>query len=152
MDECVRLRHQLEEVIRSKDTFADPQELKIIEEKFQQRDAMITQMQQQNAELQDALQKKDEENRQLAELVQDMERRMKKAQASSKGNARLKKEVRDKEKDMHKMRKDLIDLKSQNETLQVQVKELKANTARQAQRPVPAQIAQPKNSEASNQA
>jgi hypothetical protein len=35
MDECARLRHQLEEVIRSKDTFADPQELKIIEEKFQ---------------------------------------------------------------------------------------------------------------------
>ena len=56
--------------------------------------------------------KKDDENRQLAELVQDMERRMKKAQASSKGNARLKKEVRDKEKDLHKMRKDMIDLKS----------------------------------------
>ena len=35
MEECARLRHQLEEVIRSKDTFADPQELKIIEEKFQ---------------------------------------------------------------------------------------------------------------------
>ena len=34
-EECVRLRHLLEEVIRSKDTFADPQELKIIEEKFQ---------------------------------------------------------------------------------------------------------------------
>ena len=37
---------------------------------------------------------------------------MKKALASSKGNARLKKEVRDKEKDLHKMRKDMIDLKS----------------------------------------
>ena len=35
MEECARLRHQLEEVIKSKDTFADPQELKIIEEKFQ---------------------------------------------------------------------------------------------------------------------
>jgi hypothetical protein len=34
MDECTRLRHQLEEVIKSKDTFADPEELKIIEEKF----------------------------------------------------------------------------------------------------------------------
>jgi len=34
MEECARLRHQLEEVIKSKDTFADPQELKIIEEKF----------------------------------------------------------------------------------------------------------------------
>lgn len=34
IDECTRLRHQLEEVIKSKDTFADPEELKIIEEKF----------------------------------------------------------------------------------------------------------------------
>jgi hypothetical protein len=34
MDECSRLRAQLEEVIRSKDTFADPEELKIIEDKF----------------------------------------------------------------------------------------------------------------------
>jgi hypothetical protein len=34
VDECARLRHQLEEVIKSKDTFADPQELKIIEQKF----------------------------------------------------------------------------------------------------------------------
>lgn len=38
MDECTRLRHQLEEVIKSKDTFADPEELKIIEEKFQSQD------------------------------------------------------------------------------------------------------------------
>ena len=35
MEECARLRHQLEEVIKSKDTFADPQEIKMIEEKFQ---------------------------------------------------------------------------------------------------------------------
>jgi hypothetical protein len=34
MDECVRLRNSLEEVIKSKDTFADPQELRIIEQKF----------------------------------------------------------------------------------------------------------------------
>lgn len=35
IDECARLRQQLEEVIRSKDTFADPQEVRIIEERFQ---------------------------------------------------------------------------------------------------------------------
>jgi len=45
VDECSRLRLQLEEVIRSKDTFADPEELKIIEEKFQQKDLLINQMQ-----------------------------------------------------------------------------------------------------------
>ena len=69
VDECARLRHQLEEVIKSKDTFADPQELKLIEQKFQQRDIVISQMQTENANISLALNKKDEENRQLAELV-----------------------------------------------------------------------------------
>ena len=31
MDECSRLRQQLEDVIKSKDTFADPEELRLIE-------------------------------------------------------------------------------------------------------------------------
>ena len=82
-------------------------------------------MQQENSELSLALQKKDEENRQLAELVQDMERRMKKAQASSKTNLRFKKDVRDKEREAHKMRKDIIDLKAQNDDLSSQVREYK---------------------------
>jgi hypothetical protein len=36
MDETTRMKLQLEEVMRSKDTFADPEELKVIEERFQQ--------------------------------------------------------------------------------------------------------------------
>lgn len=51
MQECARLRIQLEEVIKSKDTFADPQELKMIEEKFKQRDALILQLQADNTQL-----------------------------------------------------------------------------------------------------
>ena len=43
MDECVRLRSELEQVIKSKDTFADPQELKIIEGKFKQKDQLTFQ-------------------------------------------------------------------------------------------------------------
>lgn len=74
-------------------------------------------MQAENQEISVGLQKKNEENRQLAELVQDMERRMKKAQAASKTNQRFKKEFRDKEKESHKMRKDIIDLRSQNDDL-----------------------------------
>ena len=34
IDECQRLRTKLEDIIQSKDTFADPQELQIIQEKF----------------------------------------------------------------------------------------------------------------------
>ena len=34
MDECVRLRHVLEEVVRSRDPLADPEEVARIEEQF----------------------------------------------------------------------------------------------------------------------
>jgi len=43
-----------------------------------------------------------------------MERRMKKAQASSKGNQRFKREIKEKEKEAHKLRKEIIDLKHNN--------------------------------------
>jgi len=124
-DECARLRHQLEEVIKSKDTFADPQELKLIEQKFQQRDIVISQMQTENANISQALNKKDEENRQLAELVQEMERRMKKAIAAKKEGSKFKKETSEKEKEISRLRKEVIDLKHANTGLNAQIKELK---------------------------
>lgn len=52
---------------------------------------------------------------------------MKKAQAASKSNQRFKRECRDKEKDAHKLRKDLIDLKAQNEELKNIAKDAKNN-------------------------
>ena len=86
--------------MKSKDTFADPRELKIIKEEFRQRDTIIAQLQRQNQDLMAGLQKKDEECRQLAELVGDMERRMKKAQSNSKAGAQHKKDLKVKERDL----------------------------------------------------
>ena len=59
---------------------------------------------------------------------------MKKAQAASKSNQRFKKDCRDKEKEAHKMRKDLIDLKAQNEGLKGIVKDVKANNKQDLRR------------------
>ena len=78
VDECTRLRHQLEEVIKSKDTFADPTEIRLIEEKFQQQEMVIAQMRKENSELAMAYAKKEEENGQMRELVAEMDRREKK--------------------------------------------------------------------------
>ena len=50
---------------------------------------------------------------------------MKKAQAASKSNQRFKRDCRDKEKEAHKMRKDMIDLKAQNEELKALAKDAK---------------------------
>ena len=65
IDECARLRQQLEEVIRSKDTFADPQEVRIIEERFQQQDILISNLRNESNELAVALNMRDDEIRQL---------------------------------------------------------------------------------------
>ena len=125
MEECARLRHQLEEVIKSKDTFADPQELKIIEDKFQQRDHLINSMQAEKGEILGNLQKKDEEIMKLAELFQETERRLKKAQASNKLNVKFKKDAKDKERDLAKLRKEVLDLKHQNVGLITSMKDMK---------------------------
>lgn len=78
MDECTRLRHNLEEVIKSKDTFADPEEMKMIEERFQQQDIMIQSLKNENSELAMAYSRKEDENRQLREAFENFERKQKK--------------------------------------------------------------------------
>ena len=125
MDECSRLRNQLEEVIRSKDTFADPDELKIIEEKFAQKDIIINQMRQTQDELVVALNTKDDENRKLAELMQEMERRLKKAQQTSKANSKFRKEYKEKEKESSKLRKELMEIRLMSNNQAQQIQELK---------------------------
>jgi predicted nuclease with TOPRIM domain len=60
-------------VIKSKDAFADPDELKAIETKFAQQEAMINQLRGENTELAHAYQKKDEENKQLRDIFADIQ-------------------------------------------------------------------------------
>lgn len=112
----------------------------MIEQKFHQQDAVIQQMQSDNTQLSLGLQKKDEENRQLAELVKDVEKRMKKAIAASKTNLKYKKEAKEKDRDLHKVRKDAINLKHQNQNLGQQLKDAKHNQVTVAARPVPARL------------
>ena len=50
---------------------------------------------------------------------------MKKAQASSKVNVKYKKEVKDKDRDLHKMRKEIIDIKHRNAGLTTQLQDEK---------------------------
>jgi hypothetical protein len=103
--------------MKSKDTFADPRELKIIKEEFRQRDNIIAQLQRQNQERISGLQQKDDECRQLADLVGDMERRMKKAQTNSKSNMKHKTESKTKEKELNRVRSELREARGQAQQL-----------------------------------
>ena len=65
--------------------------------------------------------------RQLSELVQKLDFKLKKAQVSSKSNNKMKRDVKDKDREAHKMRKEIIDLKHQNQSLSQMVKDFKSN-------------------------
>ena len=112
IDECSRLRQQLEEVIRSKDTFADPQEVRIIEERFQQQDLLIGQLRGENNELVNALNQRDQE------LMQQP----KKAPKSDTG--KLKRSLKERERELNKVRNDLQSQKTQNEEFRLKIEEM----------------------------
>lgn len=75
---------------------------------------VIQQLQQENQSIIQDCQKKDDENRQLAQLVQEMERRMRKAQSTVKSNSKAKSALKDCEIEVHKMRKQVVELRDQN--------------------------------------
>lgn len=50
----------------------------------------------------------------MSDLLQKLESKLKKAQASSKTNSKFKRDAKDLDREAHKMRKELIDLKHKN--------------------------------------
>ena len=112
IDECTRLKHQLEEVIKSKDTFADPEELRVIEERFSQQDNIIATLRNENQQLAQAFAVKEEEASRLRDLAVELEKRCKKAQGNAKEGTKHKKAAKEKERDLHKLRNELTNYKA----------------------------------------
>ena len=74
MDECLRLRHLLEDTVKSKDPLTDPNQLSQIEEQFQQQNAIIGNLQGENQELQNMMVQKDNENFEWKRLVEEYQK------------------------------------------------------------------------------
>lgn len=117
IDECGRLRQQLEEVIRSKDTFADPQEVRIIEERFQQQDLLIQQLRGEGQQLALTLNQREEELRQ----ARDQQERQKKG---GKDAAKVRKALKERERETGRLRQELAAQKAQNEEFRAKIEEL----------------------------
>lgn len=101
IDECTRLRTQLEEVIRSKDTFADPQEVRIIEERFQQQEMVIAGLRNENNEILLAFSGKDQEIMQLKDLIERSKKH------GTKDSLKLKLAVKNKNRELVRLRGEL---------------------------------------------
>jgi hypothetical protein len=97
MEECTRLRQQLEEVIKSKDTFADPEELKIIESRFANQEQIINGLRIENTQFLNTIASKDEEILKLRELFSDTAKRNRARSSNNKDTLKSKKLLRDKD-------------------------------------------------------
>ena len=78
-DECQRLRAQLEELVRSRDSFADPDQMNAIEQRFQQQEMLLAQLRNENTTLAMAFSSKDQECAQAREALADTEKKLKAA-------------------------------------------------------------------------
>lgn len=102
MDECNRLRVQLEEVIRSKDTFADPEELKLIEDRFAGQEQVINGLRVENSALISTINNKDDEIRTLRDLFSEQSKRQR-SKSNNKQVLKSKKDLRDKEREIFRL-------------------------------------------------
>jgi hypothetical protein len=112
MDECLRLRHLLEDTVKSKDPLTDPEQVSKIEEQFQQQNMIIDNFQKENEELQMILSQKDNEILEWRNLVEDYQRRLTKLRPAAKDNKKLRKINREKKIELQKIRQELLLLRS----------------------------------------
>jgi hypothetical protein len=103
MEECTRLRQQLEEVIKSKDTFADPEELKIIESRFATQEQIINGLRMENTQFLNTIASKDEEILKLRELFSDTAKRNRARSSNNKDAVKSKKLLRDKDQEIMRL-------------------------------------------------
>lgn len=112
MDECLRLRHLLEDTVKSKDPLTDPDQVNKIEEQFQQQNDIINSMQNENQDLREILNQKESETLEWRNLVEEYQKRINRLRPAAKDNKKLRKMNKEKKNELQKIRQELLLLRS----------------------------------------
>jgi len=112
MDECLRLRHLLEDTVKSKDPLTDPDQISKIEEQFQQQNEIIENLQRENQDMLQVIAQKDNETVEWRNLVEEYQRRINKLRPAAKDNKKLRKITKERKQELQKIRQELMLLRS----------------------------------------
>ena len=112
MDECLRLRHLLEDTVKSKDPLTDPDQVHKIEEQFQQQNSIINNLQSENEELQQVISQKESETLEWRNLVEEYQKRINRLRPAAKDNKKLRKMNKEKKNELQRIRQELLLLRS----------------------------------------
>ncbi len=110
-DECTRLKHIIEEIVKQKSAGYSPQEVAMIEGRINQQEAMLSNIKQENGEMAGIIQKKQDEIRNWKEVSSKLGKRHNKLEAESKENVKNRKTLTEGKKELQKLKDQLSALK-----------------------------------------
>jgi len=113
-DECTRLKHIIEEIMKQKAAGYTPEDVALIEEKINQQDSMIHSIKQQNNEMSEVLKKKDEEIANWKDVTSKLQKRLGRMENEAKENTKTRKNMADTKKELQKLKDQLSTLKANN--------------------------------------
>ena len=113
-DECTRLKHIIEEIVKQKSVGYTPQEVAAIEDKINQQAMLLKKIKQENTEMATVIQKKEEETNNWKEVANKLSKKVSRMEVETKENIKVRKNVTDTKKELQKLKDQLSSLKSNN--------------------------------------
>ena len=93
-DECTRLKHIIEEIMKQKAVGYTEQDINNLGERMNQQSSLLNNIKQESNQIAGILQKKEEEIKNWKEVLEKLEKKIKKFDSETKGNLRLKKKLK----------------------------------------------------------
>lgn len=107
VDECTRLKHMLEEVMRQKDPFSDPEQVARIEQQFQMQNTLLEEVQNENKQLAQACVMMENDIGQYKMKLEKLQVAKKKNKVLVSGKKKLLKSLKDRDRELVKLRKEM---------------------------------------------
>ena len=111
-DECTRLKHIIEEVMKQKAESYTPEDIITFKNKIAQQDAYIAGISQNNAAITEEIKKKDKDVSKWNNMIAKLKKRLNKLETDSKDNLKNKKQVNDTKREVQKLKEQITILKS----------------------------------------
>lgn len=118
-DECTRLKHIIEEIMKQKAVGYTEQDINNLGERMNQQSSLLNNIKQESNQIAGILQKKEEEIKNWKEVLEKLEKKIKKFDSETKGNLRLRKSLNESKKEIQNLKDQLAHVKVDNKDKQI---------------------------------
>jgi myosin heavy subunit len=117
-DECTRLKHIIEEIMKQKAIGYTAQDIKALGDRMNQQANLLNNIKNENNEISAIIQKKDEELNNWKEVVSKLEKKIVKLEGETKENLKTRKNLNESKKEVQKLKEQLAHIKVESKDKQ----------------------------------